>query len=84
MAPSWETESPNQRDAKFAVEKTQKFAVVTMKKDEKAEAPPGGGTKRRDTMQGIERRVQAAWKAQGTFEADADDTRPKKFLVTFP
>lgn len=85
--------------SRFGTAKTAKFTVITNVETGKTPAeeqmkravgkdPPeskGGApsSKRRDHMVQIEREVQEAWASVGTFQADADDERPK-FFVTFP
>ena len=45
-------------------------------------APPKSNT-RRDALLKLEAQVQRQWETEGTFEADAQEGRPK-FFVTFP
>ena len=45
-------------------------------------APPKSNT-RRDALLKLEAQVQQQWENEGTFEADAQEGRPK-FFVTFP
>ena len=45
-------------------------------------APPKSNT-RRDALLKLEAQVQQQWETDGTFEADAQEGRPK-FFVTFP
>ena len=45
-------------------------------------APPKSNT-RRDALLKLEAQVQQQWETEGTFEADAQEGRPK-FFVTFP
>ena len=45
-------------------------------------APPKSNT-RRDALLKLEAQVQRQWETEGTFEADAEQGKPK-FFVTFP
>ena len=45
-------------------------------------APPKSNT-RRDALLKLEAQVQQQWESEGTFEADAQQGKPK-FFVTFP
>ena len=45
-------------------------------------APPKSNT-RRDALLKLEAQVQRQWENEGTFEADAQEGKPK-FFVTFP
>ena len=45
-------------------------------------APPKSNT-RRDALLKLEAQVQRQWETEGTFEADAQEGKPK-FFVTFP
>ena len=45
-------------------------------------APPKSNT-RRDALLKLEAQVQRQWEKEGTFEADAQQGKPK-FFVTFP
>ena len=45
-------------------------------------APPKSNT-RRDALLKLEAQVQQQWEKEGTFEADAQQGKPK-FFVTFP
>ena len=45
-------------------------------------APPKSNT-RRDALLKLEAQVQQQWENEGTFEADAQEGKPK-FFVTFP
>ena len=45
-------------------------------------APPKSNT-RRDALLKLEAQVQQQWETEGTFEADAQEGKPK-FFVTFP
>ena len=45
-------------------------------------APPKSNT-RRDALLKLEAQVQQQWESEGTFEADAQEGKPK-FFVTFP
>lgn len=45
-------------------------------------APPKSNA-RRDALLKLEASVQAQWENEGTFEADAQEGKPK-FFVTFP
>ena len=45
-------------------------------------APPKSNT-RRDALLKLEAQVQQQWESDGTFEADAQQGKPK-FFVTFP
>ena len=45
-------------------------------------APPKSNT-RRDALLKLEAQVQQQWETEGTFEADAQQGKPK-FFVTFP
>ena len=45
-------------------------------------APPKSNT-RRDALLKLEAQVQQQWESDGTFEADAQEGKPK-FFVTFP
>ena len=45
-------------------------------------APPKSNT-RRDALLKLEAQVQRQWETEGTFEADAQQGKPK-FFVTFP
>ena len=45
-------------------------------------APPKSNT-RRDALLKLEAQVQQQWETEGTFEADAEQGKPK-FFVTFP
>ena len=45
-------------------------------------APPKSNT-RRDALLKLEAQVQRQWETDGTFEADAQEGKPK-FFVTFP
>lgn len=71
----------NVEPSKTVAEEQMKRPVVKDHQTESKGCPPS--SKRRDHMVQIEREVQAAWASLGTFQAEADDERPK-FFVTFP